>query len=94
MFLTFVLILATTPNADEMYVVTKPHSHLSLQFGWEKAPVQCSQPWLHIRITWIAVKNPNAQAILQIHYIKIFEGGTQAFLFFQVSHMVSICSRC
>lgn len=50
-----------------------------------------SQPWLHIKISQIALKDPSFPLI---HYIKVLVGGFQALLFFQVAHMVLMYSQC
>lgn len=43
-----------------------------------------AQPWLHIRITWVDLKNPNAQVALQTYCIGILGRGAQALLFFKL----------
>ena len=40
-------------------------------------------PWLNIRTTWAAFKNPEAQAPNQTNYVRISGGGAQAAGFFK-----------
>lgn len=59
---------------------------------------QCSQPWLHIIITWRTSKNSDAQAIVQTNSTRLTGSGSQASVFFLSapgdSHVARLETHC
>lgn len=52
-----------------------------------------SKPWLCCRNTWWAFSNASTQAIPETSCIRISGAGTGEWYFFQVPHMLPMCSQ-